>query len=240
MAPTDEELLELMPQGFRDDLALVSRMAAHGAGPEVQPGLFRVTLNTGALDYARAVWDRFGHQPAPPAAGEVAELVAALRIESSRCTCTLLTTDDLRRAADLLERLATPAPPAAGEVGEVGELVAWLRSTGEGQPCLSDEGYARLTRAADLLEQRQPAPVPVAERLPGPEDCDEEGRCWLLTVEDEYPQWRLHSIEGSQPGGATMIWVPVDSSPGVMVDAFYASHWLPAHALPLPSGEVQP
>ena len=76
-------------------------------------------------------------------------------------------------------------------------------------------------------------PVAVSERLPGPEDCDEQGRCWLLTVEDEYPQWRLHAIEGAQPGGA-MIWVPVDSSPGVMVDCFYTSHWLTANALPTP------
>ena len=55
--PTDEELLELMPQQFRDDLATVSRLAAHGTSPDVTPGIFRVSLNTGALDYARAVYD---------------------------------------------------------------------------------------------------------------------------------------------------------------------------------------
>lgn len=58
--PTDEELLELMPQQFRDDLATVSRLAAHGAGSDVGPGLFRVSLNTGALDFARAVLARWG------------------------------------------------------------------------------------------------------------------------------------------------------------------------------------
>jgi len=73
---TDEELLELMPEGFRGDLAIVSRMAAHGAGPDVGPGLFRVSLNTGALDYARAVeaavLARTRHPtPQPPADGEV-------------------------------------------------------------------------------------------------------------------------------------------------------------------------
>ena len=135
-----------------------------------------------------------GHQPAPSAEGEVAELVAALKRESS--------------AYSLLNSYRR-----------------W---------------QLKLTRAADLLEQRHPTPVPVSDRLPGAGDCDGEGRCWLLTVEDGYPQWRLHSIEGSQPGGSTMIWVPVDSSPGVMVDAFYASHWLPAAALPLPAGEVEP
>ena len=98
-----------------------------------------------------------------------------------------------------------------------------------------DKAIALAYRAgADLLQRQHPQPVAVSERLPGPEDCDEQGRCWLLTVEDEYPQWRLHSIEGAQPGGA-MIWVPVDSSPGVMVDCFYTSHWLPANALPTPA-----
>jgi hypothetical protein len=80
-------------------------------------------------------------------------------------------------------------------------------------------------------------PVPVTERLPGPEDCDAEGKCWLLTVEDDYPQWRLHSIQGAQPSGY-MIWVPVDSD-GAMVDCFYASHWLPHHALPVLQQEAE-
>jgi hypothetical protein len=60
VAPTDEALLELMPQQFQDDLATVSRLAAHGTSPDVRPGIFRVTLNTGALDYARAVLARWG------------------------------------------------------------------------------------------------------------------------------------------------------------------------------------
>jgi hypothetical protein len=53
---TDEQLLELMPQQFRDDLATVSRLASYGT--PVGPGLYRVSLNTGALAFARAVWDR--------------------------------------------------------------------------------------------------------------------------------------------------------------------------------------
>ena len=60
VAPTDEELLELMPQQFKDDLATVSRLAAHGTSPDVTPGIFRVSLNTGALDYARAVLAKWG------------------------------------------------------------------------------------------------------------------------------------------------------------------------------------
>ena len=58
--PSDEAIMELMPQQFRDDLATVSRLAAHGTSPDVTPGIFRVSLNTGALDFARAVLTRWG------------------------------------------------------------------------------------------------------------------------------------------------------------------------------------
>lgn len=64
--PTDKELLELMPQQFRNDLATVSCLAVHGSGPGIEPGIFRVTLNTGALEFARAVLDHFGNYPGSP------------------------------------------------------------------------------------------------------------------------------------------------------------------------------
>ena len=71
---TDEALLELMPQQFRDDLATVSRLATYGAAFDITPGIFRVSLNIGALNYARAAiaadrarWCR--PTPQPPADG---------------------------------------------------------------------------------------------------------------------------------------------------------------------------
>lgn len=53
-------------------------------------------------------------------------------------------------------------------------------------------------------------PVPVSERLPGPKDCDNAERvwCWSWAINT----WRLNRINQS-----------------------IHSHWLPAHALPLPS-----
>jgi hypothetical protein len=57
VTPTARELLELMPQQLRNDLDTVSRLAAHGASAGITPGLFRVSLNTGVQDYARAVLD---------------------------------------------------------------------------------------------------------------------------------------------------------------------------------------
>ena len=68
-------------------------------------------------------------------------------------------------------------------------------------------------------------PVPVSERLPGPEDCDAEDRCWLCgKVEGD---WRLMSVV----------------NPGVPHLKYCFSHWLPHWALPVPAaaaGEVQP
>jgi len=59
---------------------------------------------------------------------------------------------------------APPEPPAEGEVGVL------LRELRDAAFDLngSDPAKSMLTRAADLLEQRHPAPVPVSERLPEP------------------------------------------------------------------------
>ena len=105
-----------------------------------------------------------------------------------------------------------PTPPAEGEVGAV---VADLRmmASQAAEACQFTDAE-NLSRAADLLEQRHPTPVPVAERLPGPEDCDGEGLCWVWN-RTAYT-WGLFRL-----------------------DLTAHSHWLPATALPMPQGEVQ-
>ena len=68
--PTDEELLELMPETMRDEFAAVSGVYSTATGGQVKPGLFRVVLNTVALEYARAVLARWGRpviEPVPVA-----------------------------------------------------------------------------------------------------------------------------------------------------------------------------
>ena len=61
-----------------------------------------------------------------------------------------------------------------------------------------------------------PQPVAVSERLPGPEDCDVQGRCWMFgNVEGD---WRLISATNS----------------GIPQLKYCFSHWLPANALPTP------
>ena len=71
----------------------------------------------------------------------------------------------------------------------------------------------RVERAADLLQRQRPQPVAVSERMPGPEDCDAEGRCWWeFEGSDDYePCWTLRKMYG----------MPFDTT-----------HWLPFNALP--------
>ena len=56
-------------------------------------------------------------------------------------------------------------------------------------------------------------PVPVSERLPGPEDCDSEGMCWWWDEDDD--MWRLRSEHRHW----LLCW----------------THWLPHWALPVPT-----
>ena len=58
--PSDKELLELMPESMRDEFSYAARVCSDAMGRRVKPGIFRVALNTAALEYARAVLDRWG------------------------------------------------------------------------------------------------------------------------------------------------------------------------------------
>jgi hypothetical protein len=98
--PTDEEIMELMPQQMRDDLAAAAR-ALSGFDPDniKAASVFRIILNRHAVDHALAVLARWGNHPESP----------------------------------------------------------------------------------DSSTQ----PIPVSERLPGPEDCNSKGECWWLHPGDE-------------------------------------------------------
>jgi hypothetical protein len=64
-------------------------------------------------------------------------------------------------------------------------------------------------------------PVPVSERLPGPEDCDAEGWCWLQQphpATPEAPVWRL---------------MPAKYASTIYCTTHWLSHW----ALPVPGVE---
>jgi len=60
--PTDEELLELMPETMRDEFSYAAKVCSDATGGQVKPGIFRVALNTVTLEYAHAVLARWGNQ----------------------------------------------------------------------------------------------------------------------------------------------------------------------------------
>jgi hypothetical protein len=59
--PTDQDLLELMPKTMRDEFGYAAEVCSDATGSQVKPGIFRVCLNHTALEYARAVLNRYAH-----------------------------------------------------------------------------------------------------------------------------------------------------------------------------------
>ena len=84
-----------------------------------------------------------------------------------------------------------------------------------------------LTFARTIQQRSTPSaiePVPVSERLPRPEDCDAEGRCWVgcpAFVDDGD-----HGSIAYNPSWELCRCTPDDT------------HWIPHWALPVPGAEV--
>jgi hypothetical protein len=73
-----------------------------------------------------------------------------------------------------------------------------------------------------------PDPIPFSDRLPEPDDCSPDGRYWCSNSWiDEGPDpenrflWTLSRVEDK------MVYGPSGGS--------FCTHWLPFHALPLPT-----
>jgi hypothetical protein len=128
--------------------------------------------------------------------------------------------------AEMVKRLheinnPTPQPVAEGLTNQ--EL---LRCAKIATPCYDLkiwERELRIMRAAIAADRARfgrptPQPVPVSERLPGPEDCDEEGRCWVFDPCDR--GWWCYREA-----------LPSDGDP----DPSIHTHWLPHWALPMPA-----
>ena len=88
--------------------------------------------------------------------------------------------------------------------------------------CLPETDYQQFARS--VLRQWRSRPVPVAERLPGPEDLTDEhfGVEWCWWGKRFAGGWEWHQ------GGTHYGTVPGEFS-----------HWLPHQALPVPQQEVQ-
>lgn len=104
------------------------------------------------------------------------------------------------------------------------ELLEWLRSCERDQlanasDCRSDYVASQLGLAIELISGLTAKPIPLAERKPGPGDCDGEGRVW---VSYKPPKSQATIFWELVPMDQAMQWAPVD-------------YWLPATALPLPA-----
>lgn len=64
--PSDKELLELMPESMRNEFSYAAQVCSDATVGLVKPGIFRVCLNTAALEYARVVLERWGNHPESP------------------------------------------------------------------------------------------------------------------------------------------------------------------------------
>jgi hypothetical protein len=129
-------------------------------------------------------------------------------------------------ALEVLQRrgLLVQSEPEGPTDEELDEL--WAEIDGGGA-IWAWQNYAR----AVLARYARPTikPVPVAERLPGLEDCDAEGRCWW-----EYPESKRIVYDMN----------PIDREEITTPPAYYLQkrhplcgpnqRWLPHHALPLP------
>ena len=58
--PTDEEIMELMPQQMRDDLAAAARALSSELGNIKAAGAMRIILNCHAVDHVRAALAKWG------------------------------------------------------------------------------------------------------------------------------------------------------------------------------------
>jgi hypothetical protein len=109
--------------------------------------------------------------------------------------------------------LAQPEPEVAGPSDEEIDRIAWNWFSKTGSTWWQVDAWRSFARA--ILQRYatpQSSPVPVAERLPGPDDCDKEDICWWF---DSYGfGWYLDSFQGNY------------------------THWLPHNALPVPGAEA--
>jgi hypothetical protein len=93
------------------------------------------------------------------------------------------------------------------------EITGW-----DGKEVIKDHGWectdsqlVAFARAVRAWGQPAIEPVPVAERLPGEGDCDAEGECWWFDPAGTDGAWYVDTYQGNY------------------------THWLPWHALPVPS-----
>jgi len=114
---TDQELLALMPETMRDEFSYAARVCSDATGGQVKPGIFRVALNTAALEYAHAVLGAANAKPTPNQS-QIRSSLLAIRVQ--RAISETLRTDPVGWQGTRLARAV------------IREVAAWLREQHDG------------------------------------------------------------------------------------------------------------
>ncbi len=93
---------------------------------------------------------------------------------------------------------------------------------------LQEQRLAGLRAVAACFGRPAIEPVPVAERLPGPDAVDENGNCWLWDSEGCFWDWTYIRTRTKTEMYSYTHW---------LVEMYSYTHWLPHHALPVPQQE---
>ena len=123
------------------------------------------------------------------------------------------------RAAIALDRTRFGRPAIQPEERWYPGFADWLEREMPEGTVIGDPLWWASKIATYLQSHAYPAikPVPVCERLPGPEDCDEQGKCWFLRNLVGDPTWSLEDPSSTITFGRTYFlphWaLPVPSSP---------------------------
>jgi hypothetical protein len=128
---TDQELLALMPETMRDEFSYAARVCSDATGGKVEPGIFRVALNTAALEYAHAV---LGTADAKPTPNPIQIRSSLLAIRVQRAISETLRTDPVGWKGTRLARAA------------IREVAHWLSEQHDGDLVAATV----LERAAEL------------------------------------------------------------------------------------------
>ena len=167
-----------------------------------------------------------------PATSQILARTADLLERFASPACLMIDPGREALAASIVANLAGPVRLAEMEPADGAVLVPAAQPVAEGPTDEELNTFWNCSGIADehgnhtgnifefaravLAKWGRPTPQPVAvrERLPGPEDCDEQGRCWIFMPDIGIdPSWRL----------ANPLYIPP-----------YHTHWLPANALPTP------
>ena len=135
---TDQELLALMPETMRDEFSYAARVCSDATGGKVKPGIFRVALNTAALEYAHAVLGAADAKSTPNDHQIRSSLVERVTRDRGETGDYLIVHDTPAPASSLVERVVM----AIGRDGEtarwyearaaIREVAAWLREQHDG------------------------------------------------------------------------------------------------------------